>query len=52
MALYNKVIEFYSATNNMDKSMVYLDKLKKMFSDPALQSASATTPAPQNQDNS
>lgn len=51
LALYNKAIEYYSATNNMEKSMVYLDKLKKMLSNPALQSASATTPTP-NQENS
>lgn len=35
-ALYQKVIEYYSATNNMDESFKYLQKLKMMFSEPGL----------------
>lgn len=33
IALYNKAIEFYSGTENIEQSMVYLGKLKQLFSE-------------------
>jgi hypothetical protein len=37
------VIEFYSATNNMDESFKYLQKLKMMFSEPGLSAEQPST---------
>jgi len=47
MALYNKVIEFYSAKNNEHESTKYLQKLKLMYSDPGLQSVLMQPTTPQ-----
>ena len=37
--LYNKVVEYYSATNDMEAAMTYLTKLKTLFNNDQLQSA-------------
>jgi len=36
MALYNKAITYWSAKNNMEKTAIYLQKLKQLFEDPGL----------------
>lgn len=36
ISLYNKVVEYYAATNNMDESQRYLQKLKLVFNDTEL----------------
>jgi hypothetical protein len=55
MALYNKAIEYYGAKNNMDKSQMYLTRLKQLFEVPELSSTPqqppvAETPLPSSSD--
>jgi hypothetical protein len=41
MALYNKAIEYYGAKSNMEKSQMYLTRLKQLFELPELPQPSA-----------
>lgn len=45
IALYNKAIEYYSGTENLEQSMVYLGKLKQLFAEQ--EAAAQQTPQPQ-----
>lgn len=55
MALYNKAIEYYGAKSNMEKSQMYLTRLKQLFEVPVLSStpqqpSEAETPQPSSSD--